>query len=326
MTKRFSVLMSILFFFLFLLFGCEKSKEKGLGAKDLVRVNNTTISLDDFNQISERLSLEGKMKLVNEKGMRDFLDNYVINREVLYQEGKKRGFDKNKEIAEKVEEFKRAMVIDALLQEVMKDKGDVSEGEVRKYYKENEERFTEPKEVKIRHIFVTSEPALKEVLMKLSQGENFAKLAAAYNADKSREDGGSLGWIRRGQLSTSFAPFEEAAFSLRKKDEISEVVKTPYGYHLVQLEDRRGNFLRPFDQVKEKIQAFLQSEKRQAAYLQFVKETRSKAKVIVNEKLWADEEKKDLKPRDEKPKQEKPKGEKPKEERPKNEAPQKEKE
>ncbi len=314
MKKRFLFLIGFSLLIIFPFSGCGKSKGKELGAKELVRVNDTAITLDEFNQISERLSLEGKMKLLNEKGMRDFLDNYVVTQEVLYQEGKKRGFNKNKEILAKVEEYKRAMVIDATIQEIMKGKGEVSEKEVLQFYKQNEERFTEPKEMKIRHIFVTSEPVLKEVLTKLSQGESFAKLASAYNVDKSREDGGSLGWIRRGQLAPSFADYEEAVFSLRKKGEMSEVIRTPYGYHIIQLDDRRGNALRPFDQVKEKIQVFLQSKKRQEAYQQYVKEAKSRAQIIVNEKLWAEEEKKELKPKEEKPKEEKPKNETPKRE------------
>lgn len=298
MTNKLIYFIIVLFFFSWFL-GCEKKGEKGLGGKELVRINNVSISLEEFRQMSEKQPLEGKMRLLNEKGLRDFLDNYVITREVLYQEGKQKGLDKNKEIVAKVEDFKRAMVIEALLEEVLKGKGEVSESEIQKYYKENEDRFTEPREIKIRHIVVNSEPVLKEVLTKLARGESFEKLASTYNVDKSREDGGDLGYIRRGQLAPSFAQFEEAVFSLRKKGEISEVVKTPFGYHLIQLAERRGTALRPFDQVKEKIHFFLQEKKRQDAYLEYVKETKSRAKIIVNEKLWGEEEKKEVKPREE---------------------------
>jgi peptidyl-prolyl cis-trans isomerase C len=298
MTNKLIYFIIVLFFFSWFL-GCEKKGEKGLGGKELVRINNISISLEEFRQMSEKQPLEGKMRLLNEKGLRDFLDNYVITREVLYQEGKQKGLDKNKEIVAKVEDFKRAMVIEALLEEVLKGKGEVSESEIQKYYKENEDRFTEPREIKIRHIVVNSEPVLKEVLTKLARGESFEKLASTYNVDKSREDGGDLGYIRRGQLAPSFAQFEEAAFSLRKKGEISEVVKTPFGYHLIQLAERRGTALRPFDQVKEKIHFFLQEKKRQDTYLEYVKETKSRAKIIVNEKLWGEEEKKEVKPREE---------------------------
>jgi peptidyl-prolyl cis-trans isomerase C len=299
MIKRLIFLgISLHFFFLFS--SCERLREKTLGDKELVKINNVSISIEEFRQISERQSFEGKMRLLNEEALRDFLDNYVITREVLYQEAKKKGFDKNKEVMAKVEDFRRAMVIDSLLEEVLRGKGEVSDNEIDQYYKENKDRFTEPFEVKIRHIFVTKEAMLTEVLTKLSKGESFEKLAATYNVDPSREDGGNIGYIRRGQLAPPFAPLEEAAFSLRKKGEISEVVKTPYGYHLIRLEDRKGNLLRPLDQVKEKIRLFLQTKKRQDTYLQYVKEAKSRAKIAINEKLWAEQEKKEQKPKEEK--------------------------
>jgi len=273
----------------FLLSGCERSDGNKLKGKELVKINNVSISLDEFRQISEQQPLEGKMKLLNEKGLREFLESYVVTREVLFQEAKKKGLDKNKEIKQKVEDFQRAMIIDALLEEVLRTKGEVTENEILKYYKENEDRFTEPLEVKIRHIFVASEPVLEEVLAGLSKGESFEKLASTYNIDRTREDGGNLGYIRRGQLSPTFSQFEEAAFSLRKKGDRTEVIKTPYGYHILQLEDKRGKVLRPYDQVKEKIRFYLQGKKKQDAYLEYVKEAKSKAKVIVNDKLWNQE-------------------------------------
>ncbi len=294
MEKRYLILMVVLSFPLFLL-GCGDSGEKELGKNELVRVNNTSITLEEFHQMSENQPLEGKLRLLSEKGQRDFLENYVITREVLHQEAKKRGVDKDRRILSKVEDFKRAMVIDALLEEVLKGKDQVTESEIEQYYKENKNRFTEPREVKIRQIFVTSEPILKEVLKKLSSGERFEKLASTYNVGQFREDGGNLGYIRRGQLAPPFAPIEEAAFSLREKGEISEVIKTSYGYHILRLEDKIGTVLRPLSEVKEKIRFFLQTKKRQDAYLEYVKEVKSKAKIVINEKLWAEEGKKEQK-------------------------------
>jgi peptidyl-prolyl cis-trans isomerase C len=298
MTKRLIFLgVSVLFFSCLL--GCQRPGEEGWGSGELVKINNVSISLEEFRQMSERQPLEGKMRLLNEKGSRDFLDNYVITREVLYQEAKQKGLDQNKEIVTRMEDFKRAIVIDALLEEVLKVQSEVSEGEVQKYYKENESRFVEPQEIKIRHIIVNSEPILKEVLTKLSRGEKFEKLAFIYNIDKSKGDGGDLGYIRRGQLAPSFAQFEDAAFSLKEKGDISEVVKTPFGHHLIQLVERRGTALKPFGQVKEKIRFFLQTKKRQDAYLEYVKKAKARAKILINEKLWTEEEKKEPKPKEE---------------------------
>jgi hypothetical protein len=169
MMKRSLASAGILLLMIFLFLGCGKSKEKEMADKELVRVNDASISLEEFHQLSEGQSLEGKMRLLNEKGLRDFLENYVVTRELLYQEAKKKGFEKKQEIRMKVENFKRMMLIDALMEEMLKGKTEISETEIQQYYKENQDQFTEPLEIKIRHIFVTSEPALKEVLTTTAQ-------------------------------------------------------------------------------------------------------------------------------------------------------------
>src|SRR4030042_4034742 len=292
MEKR-VILLWIVLFLTFSTSGCQKPGEKGLGEKDLVRIDDVSISLGEFQDMLERQPLEGKMKLLSQKGTRDFLENYVIPREVLYQEAKRKGLDKNKEILAKIEDAGRAILIDALLEEALRGRGEVPEEEIQRYYKKNPTLFKEPQEIKIRQIVVNTAPALKEVVTNLSQGEPFEKLASAYNVGNFKEDGGNLGYIRRGQLAPPFYKFEEAAFSLRKRGAISEVVSTPYGYHILRLGDMRGSTLKPLNQVKERIRFFLQPKKKQEAYLEYVKEAKSKAKVLVNEKLWNEEEKKE---------------------------------
>jgi peptidyl-prolyl cis-trans isomerase C len=285
----------ILLFFLLLLWGgCRKE----MGGDELARVNEVSISIQDFNRMADRQPLEAKMRLLTEKAQRDFFENYVITRELLLQEAKKKGIDKNPEMRLKIEDLRRAMIIDALLDEMLRGKNEVSELEILEYYQKNTNRFTEPKEVKIRQIVVSSETQLKEVMKRLAAGERFETLAATHNPDQLRGEGGSLGYIRRGQL----APVEETAFSLKKKGDISDVVRTPHGYHLIQLEDRRGSTLRPLGQVKDTIRAFLQAKKRQDAYLEYVRVLKSEAKIAVNEELWAKEFKAEERPTEEPPK------------------------
>ena len=271
--------------------GCQKKP----GDNELVRVNDVSISLEEFREITERQSLEGKLRLLREKDRRDFLENYLITREILYQEASKKGYDKNKQILAKIDDIKRAMVIDAFLEDTLSKRGDVSDTEIQRYYVEHKELFTEPEEIKFRQIIVESEPVLQDVLVKLSRGESFEKLASTYNVGKYREDGGNFGTIRRGQLSPVLAQFEEAAFSLRNKGEISEVIKTPFGYHIIRLDDKRGTALKPLGLVKERIRHVLESEKKQAARTAFVKEAKARATIFINEELWAKEEKQELK-------------------------------
>jgi len=271
--------------------GCQKNP----GDNELVRVNDVSISLEEFREITERQSLEGKLRLLREKDRRDFLENYLITREILYQEASKKGYDKNKQILAKIDDIKRAMVIDAFLEDTLSKRGDVSDTEIQRYYVEHKELFTEPEEIKFRQIIVESEPVVQDVLVKLSRGESFEKLASTYNVGKYREDGGNFGTIRRGQLSPVLAQFEEAAFSLRNKGEISEVIKTPFGYHIIRLDDKRGTALKPLGLVKERIRHVLESEKKQAARTAFVKEAKARATIFINEELWAKEEKQELK-------------------------------
>jgi len=293
-----------LFLCLFFL-GCQK--EQKMGSKELVRVNDVSISYEEFRQISERQPLEGKMKILTEQSEREFLESYVVPREVLYQEAKRKGLDQNKEIQGKVEDFRRQLLTDALVEEALRGKTEISGSEIEKYYKENSNRFTEPQEVKVRHIVVSSELILREVLARLAQGGRFEELAQTYNIDRSGADGGNLGYIRRGQLDPRFTQFEEAAFSLKNKRDISEVVKTPYGFHIIQLEDKRGTALRPLDQVKEKIRFYLQTKKKQDVYLAYVRDLKSKAKVTVNEELWVKEHEMEERERKEKAKDVTPK-------------------
>ena len=132
MGKKRWILLGLTLFLFSVFLSCEKFGQKELGEKELIRINDVSISLEDFRQMSEKQPLESKMRLLSEKELRDFLDNYVITQEVLYQEAKKKGLDKKKDILEKVEDFKRAMVIDALLEENLQVKGEVTEEDARK--------------------------------------------------------------------------------------------------------------------------------------------------------------------------------------------------
>ena len=302
MGKRSISLGSFLLAFLCLLWvGCQKE----MGGNEMARVNDVSISVQDFNRMADRQSLEAKMRLLTEPAQRDFFENYVIPRELLLQEAKKKGIDKNPEMVLKIEDLRRAMIIDALLDEVLRGKNEVSDQEIQQYYRENANRFTEPKEVKIRQIVVDSQSAFQEVMKRLAAGERFESLASTYNPDQLRGEGGSLGYVRRGQFSSAFATFEEAAFSLKNKGDISDVVRTPHGYHLIQLEDKRGATLRPLEQVRETVRVFLQTKKRQDAYLEYVKALKSKAKITVNEKVWVREFRVDVPTKEELPKEEK---------------------
>ena len=127
-------------------------------------------------------------------------------------------------------------------------------------------------EIRARHILVDSEEKAKEVFELIAHGADFAAMARQHSRDPgSRENGGSLGYFTRGQMVPQF---EEAAFKLGR-GEVSQPVKTQFGWHLIRVDDRRERQRPDFDSVKRRIMAALIHEKAQDV----VDQLRAKAKV-----------------------------------------------
>lgn len=146
---------------------------------------------------------------------------------------------------------------------------EVSLEEVEAYYEDHQQEFTRPEQVKARHILIrladnaTEEEMAKarqeieEAARRLEQGADFAQVAEEVSEGPSAERGGDLGWFGRNSMVQEF---EEAAFALQS-GEISQPVRTQFGYHLIQVTDRREAGVQPLDQVREDIQNRLAREK-----------------------------------------------------------------
>lgn len=134
----------------------------------------------------------------------------------------------------------------------------VSEKEILDFYKANP-KYQQKEVIRARHILVRTEEEAKEILRKIKAGEDFSKLAKERSSDNvSGENGGYLGWFGRG---TMIASFEEAAFSL-KQGEVSDVVKSEYGYHIIKLEDRKTNPPAELEKVRSEITQEIKSTKK----------------------------------------------------------------
>lgn len=170
-----------------------------------------------------------------------------------YQEPEKRQFSYVK--------FKLAEFLDTV---------SVSDDEVRQYYEENAEKYHQEQEVKARHIlFSVKEDApesevakvkaeAEKVLAEAKKGADFGGLANKHSKDEgTAKNGGDLGYFARGRM---VQPFSDAAFSMKTGD-ISDLVRTPYGFHIIKVEDVRQESTKSFDQVKNEISELLKSEK-----------------------------------------------------------------
>lgn len=138
----------------------------------------------------------------------------------------------------------------------------VADEKVRTYYEENSREFWQEEKVKVRHILLKVDPGssdkdwekarvqAEDIIKKIAGGADFAKLAGEFSQDPgSKGKGGDLGFFPRGQM---VKPFEEAAFAL-KPGELSEPVKSDFGYHVIKVEERQEEGQDPLDTVKDKI-------------------------------------------------------------------------
>ncbi|MDM7919636.1 MAG: SurA N-terminal domain-containing protein, partial [Methanosarcina sp.] len=145
----------------------------------------------------------------------------------------------------------------------------LEEDDLKTYYEDNIEMFTQQKQVKASHIlFKTAPEATPEeiknieekaasVLERAKKGEDFAALATEFSEDSSKSKGGDLGYFTQGRMPKEF---EDAAFKL-EPGQISDLVKTTYGYHIIKVEDKKEKAVKTYDEAKAQIDSILRRVK-----------------------------------------------------------------
>jgi peptidyl-prolyl cis-trans isomerase C len=184
----------------------------------------------------------------------------------------------------------RGMAIEQLIKEHVIQETAVSDVESRAFYDQNASMFEKPEQIQARHILIKMEgdvteaqkaEALKKIEMirkKALEGEDFAALASEYSEGPSSVKGGDLGHFSRGQM---VKPFEDAAFAL-KTGEISEVVETQFGYHIIEVTDQQPASVVSYETVQAQIVERLKQEKSRREIQQYIETLRSQADIERN--------------------------------------------
>lgn len=139
----------------------------------------------------------------------------------------------------------------------------ITEDELKSYFEENKETFNIKEQVKASHILVDSQEKAQEVKEKLTEGNDFSEVAKEYSIDESNKNqGGELGFFAKGDMVKEF---EDVAFSL-EIGEISDPVKTDYGYHIIKVEEKQESKEANYEDNKDKIKDILFDQKLPSAY------------------------------------------------------------
>lgn len=276
------------------LFACKpgptgETKKKG---DVLAEVNGKAITTEDFKSEVDRLPPYLRPMVQSNEGKKELLDSMVV-REIILEQAKKDGIDKSKEVADRLEDMRKRLIVETFLKKKVEKEAQVSDADMRKFYDENKEKFKSGEQVKASHILVKSEKEAQDILAQLKSGASFEELAKKYSTDSSASKGGDLGWFPQGAMVPEF---EKVAFSL-KEGETSGVVKTNFGYHIIKVTGKRPAGIRSFDEVKEQIKSTLLPTKQQEVFQKMKEELKKTSKVSIKEDVLKNL---DLKPADEK--------------------------
>jgi peptidyl-prolyl cis-trans isomerase C len=176
-----------------------------------------------------------------------------------------------------------------MVQQRAVDDVEVTDEEISRTYNNNLDKFTQPESVRARHILIKADEnateeekaaALRKIQVirdELAAGADFASLATQKSEGPSAENGGDLGYFTADRMVPSFS---NAAFAL-DPGEISGIVETRFGYHIIKLEDRKEPWLPTLDQVREQLKPQLEQQKAQYVFQEYVQKIQGEADIKI---------------------------------------------
>jgi peptidyl-prolyl cis-trans isomerase C len=286
----------------------------------LARVNGQPVNKSDFDRLIKNMEMSAGQPVPAERRdeiFRKALDQ-LVTYTVLSQEVKARNIAvADTEIDGNLAEMKKQFPTEAEFQKALKDRGmtpeklrsdaridmainkmmetelssqpEATDAQVREFYDKNPDKFKQDETVRASHILIKVDPKADEGTKKAARtkadslakqakgGADFAKLARENSADGSAANGGDLNFMSRGQ---TVAPFDQALFSM-KPGEISDVVETEFGYHVIKVTEKKAAATVPFEQVSPRIRDFLTEQQKQEKAQAFIEALKKKAKVEV---------------------------------------------
>ena len=300
----------------------------GCGGKVVATVNGENITQQELdkevdmykagleNQGADFSGEEGKEIM---DSLRQDVLNQLIDETLLMQEVEKRGLEaSSEEVQKEIKKIKdnfetegeykkflaangvnepqlsdyveKQLAVQKLVDDVTADVK-VTDEEVKQYYQENKENFTQPEERNVRHILITSEGSgmgsersqmdakieAERLLQKIEQGTDFSQLAKEYSEDPGTKDNGGLLTITRG--GGFVQEFEDAAFNLVEGEVSPSPVKTQYGYHIIKVEEIIPSEVQSLETVKDQIKTSLEDTRRAGEFTDFVENLRKEATI-----------------------------------------------
>ena len=225
------------------------------GEKALLRVNGKPLTENDVRFAESEIGPQ--LASVPEAERRRVLIEYLIENTLLADAGAKAGLAQGGTFGERLAYYRRRAIRDAYFDKSVT--ATVKEADAKALYDRQIGSVPVKEEIRASHILVKTEADANDVVERLNRGGDFAEIAKEKSIGPSKTQGGDLGYFSRGQM---VAKFEKVAFGL-KKGEVSEPVKTQFGWHVIKLADRRKKEPPKYEALKDRIMASLIQRKAQ---------------------------------------------------------------
>lgn len=282
----------------------KQLEREGLNEQSLDDKQKMSIVRDVIEKETIRELLHQAAKAQNKKANPKTVDQEMVDLKKSYENEQKFRDDlKSKDITE--DSLKKNIEIDILIRSLIDDKiqgkVNISDDEAKKFYEDHKERFLRPESYKASHVFIPyadnesltglseaelkkkqeeltkeSEVKAKKILKEARSGADFTELAKKHSKDEaSASKGGDLGFIYKGVFDPGF----DEAISKMKPGEISDIVRTKFGHHIIKLMETRPSDTAPYADLKESIQKHLFMQKGQRQLQEFIEGLKKESKI-----------------------------------------------
>ncbi|MCC0050089.1 MAG: peptidylprolyl isomerase [Rhodobiaceae bacterium] len=263
--------------------GIVKAQETTAAAVDpnevVITVNGVEITNADVQMAVAEMT--DVLRQVPPQQHGEYILSFLTDVTLVSQEAEKEGFAANEDFKRQLTFLRNKALVQAKLQAV--GEAAATEEAIKARYEEAIKDFQPQEEVRARHILVKTEEEAKSIKAEIDGGKSFEDLAKEHSTDGSSQNGGDLGYFTKDMM---VAPFGETAFAL-EVGEVSDPIKTQFGWHIIKLEDKRMSSPPKLEEVRaEVVRNLIQTARRD-----YIKSLREGADIV----------RKDEKPAEEKP-------------------------
>ena len=295
----------------------SSSSDELHGNESIVIINNEKISLEqfklEFKLQKKKFRVHGTKEITSEEiaWLKNRVLEQVIHNSLLSQEVKRNGIGISQEelneallkaetgysedsfqkqldfegLTRKEWEniIEKNLLINKLISNLVNSKVSVSESEMHRYFEENESKFHKGEQVKALHIMVETEEEIRTIQKELqSKQKDFSALAKEFSLGPEGKLGGDLGYFEAGQMPEEF----DNVFKL-KINGVSDIIRTPYGFHLFKVVDKVKERKMSFDESKKQVENILLEERQGSAFQKWLNQLKAKSEIEIKYDLFA---------------------------------------